>query len=207
MRRSSSPDFGQDSQAIFTAGFSNLPLERFLANLRTYDIQMIVDVRSRPFAGHSPHFNKEHVGPAVQAAGFDYRYMGRELGGLPEDPGLYDAAGYVRYDRIAAQPWFQRGIQGVLADLDQGRRIALTCGEDDPRHCHRRLLLGRVLRERGIGVAHILADGGLIAEAELLDEEHHAPRQHSLFGQADEPEWKSRRSVLRRMPASGTWEE
>ena len=189
----------EESQAVFTAGFSNLPLERFLANLRAYDIQMLVDVRSKPFASYTPHFNKDQIEAAARAAGLGYRYMGRELGGMPEDPLFYDDAGHVLYHRLAAQPWFEQGIARVLTDLRRGTRLALTCGEDDPRHCHRRLLLGRVLRERGIGVAHILANGGLIAEAELQDEERKAPRQLSLFGETEEPEreWKSTRPMRR----------
>lgn len=189
------PDAEEESQAIFTAGFSNLSLDRFLDNLHAYDIQVLVDVRSKPFSSYTPHFNKERIEAATLAAGLGYRYMGRELGGMPDNPDFYDAAGHVLYARIAAQPWFGQSIERVLAELRQGRRLVLTCGEDDPRHCHRRLLVGRVLRERGIGVAHIQANGGLIAEVELLDEERKAPRQLTLFGGVQEPEWKSTRSL------------
>ncbi|MDR3640795.1 MAG: DUF488 domain-containing protein [Humidesulfovibrio sp.] len=191
------PDAEEESRAIFTAGFSNLSLDRFLDNMRAYEIQVLVDVRSKPFASYTPHFNKDSIKAAALAAGFGYRYMGRELGGLPDNPVFYDDAGHVLYDRIAAQPWFEQGIENVLFDLRRGKRLALTCGEDDPRHCHRRLLVGRVLRERGIGVAHILANGGLIAEAELLDAERRIPRQLTLFGGVQEPEWKSTWPALR----------
>lgn len=184
------------SQAVFTAGFSNMSAERFLNNLRTYDIQTLVDVRSRPFARHTPHFNKDQIEVLATRAGLRYVYLGRELGGMPDDPNLYDQQGYVLYDRIAAQPSFEKGIRQVMADLRQGSRLALACAEDDPRHCHRRLLLGRVLRERGVGVAHILASGSLISESELLDEERARPVQLSLFGDAPMPPWKSAKPVL-----------
>lgn len=183
-------------QAVFTAGFSNMSAERFLNNLRTYDIQTLVDVRSRPFARHTPHFNKDQIEVLATSAGLRYVYLGRELGGMPDDPNLYDQQGYVLYDRIAAQPSFEKGIRQIMADLRQGSRLALTCAEDDPRHCHRRLLLGRVLRDRGVGVAHILASGSLISESELLDEERAKPVQLSLFGGATVPQWKSAKPVL-----------
>ncbi len=170
------------SQAVFTVGFSNLTPERFLSNLRTYDIQVLVDVRSRPFSRHAPQFNKDQVEGLSRHWGLRYLYLGRELGGMPEDPSFYDGQGYVLYDRVAAQPWFEAGIGQVLDYLGRGGKLALTCAEDNPRRCHRRLLLGRVLRERGIGVAHILANGSLISESELLDEEAAHPRQLSLFG-------------------------
>lgn len=185
------PDPPEGSRAVFTAGFSNLSAERFLNNLRAYDIQVLVDVRSRPFASYTPHFNKDQIEMLAARAGLRYLYMGRELGGLPDDPAFYDPQGYVLYDRLATQPWFEQGIGQVLDDLRQGSRLALTCAEDNPRRCHRRLLLGRVLRERGVGVAHILANGSLISESELLDEEAGQPRQLSLFGTEPAPQWKS----------------
>jgi len=191
-------DSAERTAAIFTAGFSNLSVETFLANLRAHGVQVLVDVRSRPYAAYTPHFNKDQIEAAAKAARLRYLYLGREMGGLPEDACFYDDEGFVRYDRIAAPPAFQEGVRRLMDGLDKGWRIALCCGEDDPRNCHRRLLIGRVLRENGVGVAHIMANGGLIAEAELLDEERRRPRQLTLFGEEPEPEWKSRTAVRSR---------
>ena len=182
---------------IYTAGFSNLPLHSFFANLRTHAVQVLVDVRSKPYASYTPHFNKDQIEAATKAAGLRYLYLGQDLGGRPDNPGFYDDEGHVLYDRIAAQPGFQAGIKRLLDGLSKGYCLALTCGEDNPRHCHRRLLLGRVLREQGVAVAHILSDGTLISEAELLDEERKQPRQLSLFGEVEEERaWRSRNAVL-----------
>lgn len=181
---------------IFTAGFSNLPLARFLDNLRAHGVQVLVDVRSRPYASYTPHFNKDQIEASATAAGLRYLYLGRELGGQPDNPGFYDDEGFVLYDRIAAQPSFQEAIRRLLDGLGKGFCLALCCGEDNPRACHRRLLIARVLREQGVAVAHILANGTLISEAELLEEERRAPRQLSLFGGVEqkEPAWKSRQA-------------
>lgn len=177
---------------ILTAGFSNLALETFLANLRDNGVQVAVDVRSRPYSAYCPHFGREQIEPAVNAAGLRYLYMGDDLGGQPASPEFYDEGGYVLYDRIAATPGFRRGVDRLMHGLGKGLRIALCCGEENPRHCHRRLLIGRVLREGGVAVAHILADGGLISELELLEEEARIPKQLSLFGGLEEPRaWKS----------------
>jgi len=189
------PNASEDTLAVFTTGFSCLSADRFLANLRAYDIQVLVDIRPRPFAGNTPHFNADRFAETARAAGLAYRYQGRELGGLPDDAAFYDAEGRVLYGRVAAQPWFQAGINAVVDDLRHGRRLALACVEEDPRRCHRRLLVGRVLRERGIGVAHILAHGGLLAEAELLDEERAAgctPMEEKAGDQ-----WRSPRAMRR----------
>ena len=196
-------DSQREARTIFTAGYSNLSAVRFLDNLRAYDVQTLVDVRSRPYASYTPHFNRDQIEQGARAAGLDYLYLGRELGGLPDNPGFYDREGYVLYDRIAVQPWFRQGIERVLMELSLGRRVALTCAEDNPRHCHRRQLVGRVLRERGVGVAHILAHGGLVAEAELIDEERAQPKQLTLFGGVETLAWKSARPYAPRTPGGG----
>ena len=187
---------------VYTAGFSNLPQHSFLANLRSHGIQVLVDVRSKPYASYTPHFNKDQIEAASRAYGLSYLYLGRELGGMPDNPGFYDDKGYVLYDRIAGTETFQVGINRLLDGMAKGYSMALTCGEDNPRYCHRRLLVGKVLRDQGVAVAHILSDGTLISEAELLDEERRAPKQLSLFGGVKEEEkaWRSWRAILPRRP-------
>jgi uncharacterized protein (DUF488 family) len=183
---------------VYTAGFSNLPLTAFLSNLHAHGIQVLVDVRSKPYASYSPHFNKDRIQTAAPEAGLRYLYLGRELGGMPDNPAFYDDEGFVLYDRIAATEAFQTGIKRLLDGVAKGYCMALTCGEDNPRGCHRRLLLARVLREQGVAVAHILSNGTLISEAELLDEERKIPKQLSLFGGVEEETraWKSRQAML-----------
>lgn len=182
---------------ILTAGYSNLPLGNFLSNLSQNGVQVVVDVRSRPYSSYCPHFNREQIEAAVNASGLRYLYMGDDLGGQPLSSEFYDDEGYVLYDRIAATPGFQNGVERLLHGLAKGLRIALCCGEDNPRHCHRRLLVGRVLREGGVAVAHILSDGGLVSEMELLEEEARVPKQLSLFGGVEEERrWRSAYSFL-----------
>jgi len=71
--------------------------------------------------------------------------------------------------------------------------VAALCAGEDPAGCHRRLLVGRVLGERGIAVAHIRGDGRLQTEAELAAAEPHG-NQLSLFAEI-EASWKSVPSV------------
>jgi len=85
--------------------------------------------------------------------------LGRELGARSDDPECY-LDGKVQYDRLAATPLFASGIDRLL-EGSKNQRIALMCAERDPLDCHRALLVGRRLVDRGIHVAHILADGSL----------------------------------------------
>ena len=43
------------------------------------------------------------------------------------------------------------------------------CAEKEPLDCHRTILVGRSLVERGVAVAHILADGRLEPHDDTMD--------------------------------------
>ncbi|SNR77004.1 Protein of unknown function, DUF488 [Humidesulfovibrio mexicanus] len=196
------PDALAGSLAVFTIGYADMPVQRFLNNLRAYGITVLADVRPPAFLSHVPQFAQESIATQTRSHGLDYLYLGRELCGLPGDPDCYDRHGHVLYDRVAAQPEFDLGIERVVHELRQGRQLALACVEEHPRECHRRRLVGRVLREKGIGLAHILPEGGIISEAELLDEEAAQPRQLTLFGDEPAPRWRSARAFPK-PPCSG----
>ena len=87
------------------------------------------------------------------------------------------------------------------------RRVALMCGEEDPTNCHRRRLVGRVLRGRGVEVMHIRAAGRVQSEEEVAAEEtfRKTKGQLTLFDLEEPDAWKSTRSVLpRKAPPSSS---
>ena len=185
-------------QVVYTVGHSNISEEAFVALLKANCIDVLVDVRSAPYSKYVPHFNGDVLKKSVIAAGIKYLYMGSELGGRPREPEFYDVGGHVRYDLIAQSPAFREGIERVLRGV-QEHRVVLMCNEENPRECHRRLLVGRVLAERGVTVLHIRGDGRVQPEAESAAEERkNAPaevQQEFAFVAREKPEWKSTRSV------------
>ncbi len=189
---------------VLTIGHSNHPLDLFLGLLEQHRVEVLVDTRSAPYSKYSPHFDHEALRTAVTARGLRYLYMGKELGGRPDGTQFYDSEGHVLYDRVAASPVFQEG----LARLEKGlaeNRVALLCSEENPADCHRRLLIGRVLGERGVAVEHIRGDGRLQSEAELVREESGDDSQLSLFEHEAIPPWKSIPSVLpKKRPSSSS---
>jgi len=156
--------------ATLTVGHSNHPLEALLALLRRYGVQTVVDVRSSPYSQYTVHFNRETLRDRLEEDGIAYRFAGDRLGGRPERRAFYDEQGYVLYDRLAASAVFQEGITWLLGEA-RSSRVLLLCSEEDPSPCHRRLLIGRVLGERGVTVRHIRGDGRLQSERELAEEE------------------------------------
>jgi len=89
----------------------------------------------------------------------------------------------------------------TIARMERGAaefRVAILCSEEDPAHCHRRLLVGRVLMERGTELLHIRGDGQLQEDAavEAASGKAIAPIQPALFTALDEDKWRSTASVL-----------
>jgi uncharacterized protein (DUF488 family) len=163
-------DIVQDRPVVFTIGHSNHSSERFLALLQGAGITAVADVRSIPRSRRWPHFSRARIEHWLAAAGIAYVFLGAELGGKPADPALL-REGRPDYDLMAATPTFQAGLERVLDGA--GRyRIALMCAEREPLDCHRFLLVSRHLRERGVCLRHILADGSIepheITENRLL---------------------------------------
>ena len=145
---------------VFTVGHSNHSPEAFLRLLLRHNVDQVVDVRSTPYSRYAPHFNHESLNGILENVGIGYTFMGEGLGGRPTDRLCYDANGRVLYNRIADTDPFDDGIRCIVRGADE-RRLALMCTEKEPLECHRTLLIARTLTERGVAVAHILADGSL----------------------------------------------
>ena len=190
-----------DEPTVWTVGHSNHPLAAFLHLLTQHRIAAIVDVRSSPYCRYAVHFNKDALEGPVQAAGVKYLFLGHLLGGRAEADYFYDDQGRVCYDRLAQSAGFREGIEQLLRGLP-ACRTAIMCGEEDPTECHRRLLIGRVLRERGVRVLHLRGDGRQQTEDEVAAAEQFRKTkgQFSLFDTQETDPWKSTQSVLPKRP-------
>lgn len=194
--------------AIYTVGHSSHTFERFLELLRAQGVEVLVDVRSQPYSKYTPYFDSDQLAKTLPHADIKYLFLGKELGGRPENSNFYDEEGHVVYARMASSPQFLTGIER----LDHGARkfrVALLCGEEDPTNCHRRLLVARVMGERGFEIAHIRGDGGLQTGDELARElQERDPRtaQLGMFEIPEEERWRSTRSASRKKPQQNSSE-
>jgi uncharacterized protein (DUF488 family) len=182
---------------VHTIGHSNHDLDRFIGLLKQHRIDLVVDTRSSPYSRFSPQFNREVLRASLLARNIGYHFMGESLGGRPNAEEFYDAEGHALYWRIAQTEDFSRAIDQIIAESNS-HRIALLCSEEDPRDCHRRLLVGRVLGERGVRVQHIRGDGAIQTEEEVA--RCLMSSEPLLFTVDEVREWKSIRSVLDRKP-------
>jgi uncharacterized protein (DUF488 family) len=157
---------------VHTIGHSNHPLEKFLGLLKRHGITCLVDVRSRPFSRFNPHFNTKRLADALKAEGITYRWAGEHLGGMPA-AAREKAGGKPDWTRVTYAPGFEPALDALVAE--PVRPVAIMCAEENPNHCHRRMLLTPPLVTRGVEVLHIRGDGRIEPEAEL------ASPQRELF--------------------------
>jgi hypothetical protein len=183
--------------SFFTLGHSNHTIEVLLHLARSHSVEVVVDTRSAPYSKYAPQFDQARLRRSLEEASIRYLYMGAELGGRPSNPQYYDASGRVLYGRLRSDPLFEAAIARLEAGIDR-YRVALLCGEEDPAHCHRRLLIGRVLVERGHTMLHIRGDGRVEPDAAVAAQAGKSlvDAQPALFAELDEDQWRSTASVL-----------
>jgi len=142
---------------LFTIGYSSYDISSFIGTLKGYDILAVADVRSSPYSGYKPDYNREILKDTLNKAGIYYVFLGEELGARSKDNDCY-IDGRADHALISRTALFQKGIDRILNGL-QKYRIALMCAEIDPIICHRNILVCRMLRKYEIAITHILNNG------------------------------------------------
>lgn len=143
---------------IYTVGHSTHDIDAFIELLAIHHIDVVADVRSRPFS-RIAHFNREALEAALKVNSIKYVFLGRELGARRDERECYDASQAV-YERIATLPAYRQGLDRLKRGA-QKHTITLMCAEKEPLDCHRTVLVCRHLREMGFDIRHILADGSV----------------------------------------------
>ena len=152
---------------LLTIGHSNVVAAHFDALLRDAGVTAVADVRTVPFSRRFPWFSAKTLAQRLHSAGIGYLPCGDALGGRPQDPALY-CDGVADYEAMARTDEFRSGLTRV-AEEARRHRLCLMCAEREPLDCHRCLLVGRALAERGISIGHILHDGRVEQHRETED--------------------------------------
>jgi uncharacterized protein (DUF488 family) len=129
--------------AIFTLGHSTLPIQRFIAVLRAYNIERLVDIRTVPRSRHNPQFNDSALANSLTAEHLEYVHM-PALGGLRRthkdslNTGWRNES-FRRYADYMQTQQFQDGLEALIRMSRKGR-VAIMCAEAVPWRCHRSLV-------------------------------------------------------------------
>lgn len=197
---------------LFSIGHSNHKIDHFVSILHRLRIEAVADVRSTPWSRFHEQYNRRNLEGALGEAGITYVYLGNELGGRPRDQDLYDEAERVLYGRLARTESFRTGIERLRKGA-KDYALAMMCSEENPEHCHRFLLITRVLHSAGVRVGHIRVayesdvprDSPLVRLEQTEDiatfEDWNDTDylEESLFGALGTP-WRSTRPVSQRNP-------
>ncbi len=143
---------------IYSIGHGNKSFEEFEQELRSFGIQYLIDVRTKPYSKWNPSFNQEALRALLQKKGFVYVYMGDSIGGLPSDTSCY-TDGHIDYAKVREKPFFQEGLARLLVAAEKGLKVAVMCSESEPEKCHRSKLIGQELLKHDISMNHIIGIG------------------------------------------------
>jgi uncharacterized protein (DUF488 family) len=152
----------QKSQ-IWTIGHSISDIDAFVEQLKLFDIDILVDIRSYPSSRRYPHFNKDNLCKTLASNEIGYKHI-LSLGGRRNkqsgiDPltnaGWKVAAfkNYADYTNVSVD--FEKGLCELM-ELSQQQKVAYMCSEALPWRCHRLLVSNVLVMSRKFDVNHII---------------------------------------------------
>jgi uncharacterized protein (DUF488 family) len=180
----STPDFvncSMDKTPVYSIGHGTRKIEDFLTVLKSFDIQYLVDVRSRPYSRFNPQYNRNALKHSLENDHITYVFMGDSLGGRPADPDCYDKDGRIDYEKVQAKAFFREGITRLETAYRKDIPLVIMCSESKPAECHRSKLIGRVLAASHIFLQHIDETNRLKTQAEVMKEMNKNIPGPSLF--------------------------
>jgi len=137
-----------------------LPIERFVALLKTYGVECLADIRTVPRSRHNPQFNSDTLGGTLRAASIEYVSI-QALGGLRHARKDSPNAGWRNKSFRGYADYMQteefRDALDTLIHISHQKRVAIVCAEAVPWRCHRSLVAD-ALSVHGIPVIEILSE-------------------------------------------------
>jgi uncharacterized protein (DUF488 family) len=146
--------------SIWTIGHSTLSIEELFLRLRSFQIDLLADVRSFPGSRRYPQFNKESLSSSLESAGIRYEHF-RELGGRRRARAdslnvAWRNESFRGYADYMETEEFRAGVVRLL-DLAARQRVAIMCSEAVWWRCHRSMI-SDYLKVAGVDVAHIMSE-------------------------------------------------
>ena len=161
------------SDAVYTVGHGNRPLEELITLLQQAGISCLIDVRAFPGSRRHPHFGRDELERSLPDAGITYVWEGASLGGRrrprPDSPhvALRNASFRAYADHMESAD-FRAGVERLLARARE-TRVAVMCAERLPWQCHR-YMISDYLVAQDVEVRHLI--------------DASSPREHRLRNEA-----------------------
>jgi len=143
---------------IWTIGHSTHTLAEFMAMLKSFQIELVVDIRSFPGSRRYPHFNKEALAVSLPENEIEYIHL-RELGGrrkttIDSHNMGWRVAAFRGYADYMETDKFKKAIKELECLADK-KRVVFMCAEAVWWRCHRSLV-SDYLKHQAWTVIHIM---------------------------------------------------
>lgn len=145
-----------ENKKICTIGFAGKNLREFIWRLQSAGVTRVVDVRlnnTSQLAGYSKKDDLEYI---LELVNIKYRHV-PELAPSGELMKAFKSKeiGWEEYVETYSKLISDKDLAG-LVELKEGGTTCLLCSEDDPKHCHRRLLAEHLVQNiKGLEVQHL----------------------------------------------------
>lgn len=148
---------------FYTIGHSTRSIEEFVSTLKSFNVEVLADIRAFPVSKRNPQFNRETIEVSLDQCAIQYLWLGRELGGYrKKSEGLGEKSpnkgwtreGFRVYADYMMSDSFKSGVSKLI-DLAKEKRVAYMCAEKFYWRCHRRLVSDYLL-SLGYEVWHIV---------------------------------------------------
>jgi len=133
--------FKQTEQILFTIGYEGVSVENYLNTLIKNDVRVLCDVRNNPLS-RKFGFSKNSLQKYLGNIGIEYIHF-PELGIKSEKRNnLNSDEDYQNLfnDYKSSLPNCREFLEKLYLLLETKHRIALTCFEHEPLHCHRHVI-------------------------------------------------------------------
>jgi uncharacterized protein (DUF488 family) len=147
-------------RTLFTIGHSTRSWAEFVAMLKNWKIEEVIDVRTVPRSRAVPQFSRERMEKALARSSIRYLHVAA-LGGLrhakKDSPNAgWQNASFRGYADYMQTPQFAQGL-AKLNQQRRRRRVCIMCAEAVWWRCHRRMIADAEVA-RGIPVKHIMSE-------------------------------------------------
>ena len=169
---------------VYSIGHGNKNIEEFIAELKAFNIQYLLDIRSRPFSKWNSQYNQNELKLDLEKNNIKYVFVGDVLGGLPNDRSCYNSDGKVVYELIKDKDFFKNGLQRLVTANEKKINIAIMCSESKPEECHRSKLIGEELLKKNISIIHIISRNTTKTQETVINELTKGQGTVDIFGES-----------------------
>ena len=153
-------------KTVYSIGYSGFKNNEFVETLHMYNVNLVVDVRSKPYSQYFPDYNKEIFEKFLKDEHVFYRNYAVEFGARQTNNSYY-VQGYMDFELFSQSDSFLNGFDKIEKTLAKGYTPVLMCAEKDPFNCHRAILVSRAFSLAGYHIEHLLPNNETVTQSDI----------------------------------------